>query len=30
MGDVDELNSNIGVLLCEPMPDKLRELLVDV
>lgn len=30
MGDVDELNSNIGVLLCEPMPDTVRELLVDV
>ena len=30
MGDVDELNSNIGVLLCEPMPDAVRELLVDV
>ena len=30
MGDVDELNSNIGVLLCEPMPAALRELLVDV
>ena len=30
MGDVDELNSQIGVLLCEPMPDDLRELLVDV
>jgi cob(I)alamin adenosyltransferase len=30
MGDVDELNSNIGVLLCETMPDNLRELLVDV
>ena len=30
MGDVDELNSHIGVLLCEPMPDALRELLVDV
>jgi cob(I)alamin adenosyltransferase len=30
MGDVDELNSNIGVLLCEPMPPALRELLVDV
>ena len=30
MGDVDELNSNIGVLLCEPMPQPLRELLVDV
>ena len=30
MGDVDELNSNIGVLLCEPMPAPVRELLVDV
>lgn len=30
MGDVDELNSNIGLLLCEPMPQPLRELLVDV
>ena len=30
MGDVDELNSNIGVLLCEPMPEKVRGLLVDV
>jgi cob(I)alamin adenosyltransferase len=30
MGDVDELNSNIGVLLCEPMPAAVRELLVDV
>lgn len=30
MGDVDELNSNIGVLLCEPMPDAVSELLVDV
>ncbi|VTU12804.1 Cob(I)yrinic acid a,c-diamide adenosyltransferase [Variovorax sp. SRS16] len=30
MGDVDELNSNIGVLLCEPMPPTVRELLVDV
>jgi cob(I)alamin adenosyltransferase len=30
MGDVDELNSNIGVLLCEPMPAAPRELLVDV
>jgi cob(I)alamin adenosyltransferase len=24
MGDVDELNSNLGVLLCEPMPDEVR------
>ena len=30
MGDVDELNSHIGVLLSEPMPAPLRELLVDV
>ncbi|WP_431274616.1 cob(I)yrinic acid a,c-diamide adenosyltransferase [Variovorax ureilyticus] len=30
MGDVDELNSNVGVLLCEPMPGAVRELLVDV
>ncbi len=30
MGDVDELNSNIGVLLCEDMPGDVRELLVEV
>ena len=30
MGDVDELNSNIGVLLCEDMPQRVRELLVEV
>src|SRR5450830_5990 len=30
MGDVDELNSNIGVLLCEDMPPGVRELLVEV
>jgi cob(I)alamin adenosyltransferase len=30
MGDVDELNSNIGVLLCEDMPADVRELLVDI
>lgn len=30
MGDVDELNSHIGLLLCEPMPDAARELLVEV
>ncbi len=30
MGDVDELNSNIGVLLCEAMPDGVRELLVEI
>jgi cob(I)alamin adenosyltransferase len=28
MGDVDELNSQIGVLLAEPLPDAVRELLV--
>ena len=28
LGDVDELNSNLGVLLCEPLPDDVRELLV--
>ena len=28
MGDVDELNSQIGVLLSEPLPDDLRHLLV--
>jgi len=28
MGDVDELNSNLGVLLAEPLPAELRELLV--
>lgn len=30
MGDVDELNSHIGLLLCEPMTAAVRELLVDV
>ncbi|OIQ74908.1 Cob(I)yrinic acid a,c-diamide adenosyltransferase [mine drainage metagenome] len=30
MGDVDELNSNIGVLLCEAMPQPLRSLLIEV
>ena len=30
MGDVDELNSNIGVLLCEDMPDSVRGVLVEV
>ena len=30
MGDVDELNSHIGVLLCEPLPDAVRSLLVEV
>jgi cob(I)alamin adenosyltransferase len=30
MGEVDELNSNIGVLLCEGMADDVREVLVDI
>ena len=30
MGDVDELNSHIGLLLCEPLPDEVRALLVEV
>ena len=30
MGDVDELNSHIGVLLCEAMPDPVRSLLVEI
>ena len=30
MGDVDELNSHIGLLLCEPLPDGVRELLVEI
>lgn len=30
MGDVDELNSQIGVLLCEKLPDPVRALLVEV
>ncbi|HEY0858935.1 MAG TPA: cob(I)yrinic acid a,c-diamide adenosyltransferase [Albitalea sp.] len=28
LGDVDELNSQIGVLLAEPLPDEVRELLI--
>jgi cob(I)alamin adenosyltransferase len=28
MGDVDELNSTLGVVLAEPLPDDVRELLV--
>ncbi|HKX96071.1 MAG TPA: cob(I)yrinic acid a,c-diamide adenosyltransferase [Methylibium sp.] len=28
MGDVDELNSTLGLLLCEPLPDGVRALLV--
>ncbi len=30
MGDVDELNSHIGLLLCEQLPQDVRELLIDV
>ena len=30
MGDVDELNSTIGVLLCEDMPPAVRDVLVEV
>ena len=30
MGDVDELNSHIGLLLCERVPADVRELLVEV
>jgi cob(I)alamin adenosyltransferase len=28
MGDIDELNSSLGVLLAEPLPEDVRELLV--
>ena len=30
MGEVDELNSHIGVLLCEDMPESVRTLLVEI
>src|SRR5213076_1255407 len=30
MGEVDELNSHIGLLLCESLPADVRELLVEV
>jgi len=30
MGEVDELNSNIGVLLCEDMPQDLRDVMIDI
>ena len=30
MGDVDELNSHLGLLLCEDMPEDLREELVTI
>jgi cob(I)alamin adenosyltransferase len=30
LGEVDELNSHIGLLLCEDMPPDVRELLIDI
>jgi cob(I)alamin adenosyltransferase len=30
MGDVDELNSHIGVLLCEDLPAEVRSLLIEI
>jgi cob(I)alamin adenosyltransferase len=30
MGDVDELNCQLGVLLCEPLPDDVKVALLDV
>jgi cob(I)alamin adenosyltransferase len=30
MGDVDELNSTLGVLLAEPLPEAVREALIDI
>lgn len=30
MGDVDELNSHMGVLLCEAMPEGVRSVLVEI
>src|SRR5690606_30338041 len=30
MGEVDELNSHLGLLLCEPLPDALRDELVTI
>ncbi len=30
IGEVDELNSHLGLLLCEPVPATVRDLLVDV
>ena len=30
MGDVDELNSQLGVLLCEDLPQGIRDLLVEI
>jgi cob(I)alamin adenosyltransferase len=30
LGDVDELNSHLGLLLCETLPDDVRTLLVEI
>jgi cob(I)alamin adenosyltransferase len=30
LGEVDELNAHIGLLLCEPMPGEVRQLLTDI
>ncbi len=30
MGDVDELNSHVGVLLCETLPDDVRDALITI
>jgi cob(I)alamin adenosyltransferase len=30
MGEVDELNSNIGVFLCEDMPQEVRDVMVEI
>ncbi|OJU91814.1 MAG: ATP:cob(I)alamin adenosyltransferase [Burkholderiales bacterium 66-5] len=30
MGDVDELNSHLGLLLCEALPADMRELFIDI
>jgi cob(I)alamin adenosyltransferase len=30
LGEVDELNSLLGVMLCEDMPDEARELIIDI
>ena len=30
LGEVDETNAIIGLLLCEPLPDEVRALLTDV
>lgn len=30
LGEVDELNSSLGLLLCEPLPDEVRALLTEI